>query len=86
MATQAATIAPSRRTGKKEQPLVIGVDYVTQKQFRREFNNISKRTIQRWERLRMMPPKIRIGQGVYYSKADIVCWMEARKEFPQDFE
>ncbi len=50
----------------------------------REYIGIAKRTIQKWVHEGDFPPPIKLSQkSVIFDKADIVKWLESKKEFQQ---
>lgn len=45
---------------------------------------ISTRTLHRWHRQRIGPPRIKVGRSVFYRAAAVVEWLRSREYGPND--
>ena len=59
-------------------------DYLTKQQFCAAVPGgpISERTADRWDALRVGPPRVKCGRKVLYSKHDVRQWLESRTQRP----
>ena len=54
-------------------------DYLTKAQIAAELH-VSVRTVARWRVLRTAPKAVRIGNRIYFKRADVRAWLEQRSE------
>lgn len=56
-------------------------DYVTPEQLAIELDK-SLRTIHRWDRLRIGPPRTMLGRKAYYKRSSVAAWLERQERDP----
>lgn len=68
----------------KSEPLPAATvldDYFTPEALARVFRK-SRRTIDRWDVLRIGPPRIVVGRTILYKKSSVEQWLASREERP----
>ena len=54
-------------------------EYIAKKDLARQLKK-SERTLDRWDALRIGPPRTLIGQSVFYYIPDVRAWLAAQRE------
>ena len=72
-------MSPDLNTRRQMRPLEnILADFLTQGEAAAQLR-VSKRTLERWERLREGPPITRLGRRIFYKRQSLRAWIHSRE-------
>jgi len=64
-------------TTSQAQPLLA--DYLDPEELAKELRR-TRRTVDRWDRMGIGPPRHLLGNRVLYKRSDVIAWLETLKE------
>jgi hypothetical protein len=75
-------VAAAPASAPEREPLLAG--FMTQPELLDELNKVikvDKRTFQRWEQMRVGPPRVTLGRGrtILYARDSVLAWLRANE-------